>query len=145
MGTTLYDAFTPHATNISAEGVAFRTKADGAIEIRLEQRPGDDKWYAGQFAGLGVGFRPSDSGRESALDRLVTKEYGVPTQFEYVGDVYMTGDPHGWYECKVFLSFSDGEPKHGEWFPVDELPENMVPVHRHKILPLALAAYKKRR
>lgn len=150
MGTRLYDSFTPHATNIAAEGVAFRTRPDG-IEVLLEKRPPGDKWFSGQWAGLGVGFRNTDTGAESALARLVAKEFKVPTKFEFVDDVYppFTGVERGWYECKLFLAFPEGEPGSGQWFPADPLPADtadfkIVTGHRENIIPVALTAYKKK-
>lgn len=149
MGTRMYDAFTPHATNIAAEGVAFRTRADGTIEVLLEKRPRDDKWFSGQWAGLGVGLRNTDTAPESALARLVEKEFKILTQFEFVGDVYPPNTGRGWYECKVYLAFPEGEPAHGQWFPADPLPPDtddfkVVSGHREHIIPAALAAYKKK-
>jgi hypothetical protein len=138
----MYDAMTPHMTNIAAEGVAFRELENGVIEVLLEQRPEDDKWYSAQWAGLGVGFRNTDTGRESALERLVAKEFQTPTEFEFVGDVYPENTGRGWYECKIFLAFPQGVPANGQWFPVDALPENIVSGHRDVIIPFALEKFK---
>lgn len=143
MGPRMYDAMTPHMTNIAAEGVAFRQRQDGVVEVLLEQRPEDDKWFSKQWAGLGVGFRNTDTGRESALKRLVAKEFQTPTEFVFVGDVYPENTGRGWYECKVFLAFPQGEPENGQWFPVDALPEDIVSGHRDVIIPFALGEFKK--
>ena len=149
MGGAMYDAITPHITNIAAEGVAFRTREDGVIEVLLEQRSVYDKWFPNEWAGLGVGFRNTDTGRESALARLVKKEFKVPTSFEFVADVYPPNTGRGWYECKVFLAFPEGQPANGLWFPADPLPLDtddfkIVDGHRTHIIPVALAAYKKK-
>lgn len=143
MGTKMYDAMTPHMTNIAAEGVAFRKLENGVIEVLLEQRPEDDNWFSKQWAGLGVGFRNTDTGRESALERLVAKEFQTPTEFVFVGDVYPENTGRGWYECKIFLAFPQSEPANGQWFPVNALPANTVSGHRDVIIPFALEAFKK--
>jgi hypothetical protein len=152
MGARMYDAFTPHATNIAAEDIAFRTTSEGKIEVLMEQRPEDDVWFSKQWAGLGVGFRNTDRGRETALQRLIDKEFKVPTKFVFVDDVYPT-DPEGdlgrgWYECKLFLAFPEGEPANGTWFLAEPLPPDtdtfkIVDGHRTVIIPTALAGYKK--
>jgi hypothetical protein len=92
--------------------------------------------------GLGVGFRNTDTGRESALERLVAKEFQTPTEFVFVGDVYPENTGRGWYECKIFLAFPQGVPANGQWFPVDALPENIVSGHRDVIIPFALEKFK---
>ena len=149
MKDEMYNAFTPHATNLAVEGVSFRTNREhGKIEVLLQPRPHDDLRYRGQVACPGQGIRPSDSGPQTALARLTAMEFKVPTRYEFVDDVYVTNGLRGWYECKVYLAFSCGEPPTGEWHPADPLPVDtdefkVVASHRRSIIPSALDAYKK--
>ena len=146
----MYNAFTPHATNLAVEGVSFRTNREhGRIEVLLQPRPHDDPRYRGQVACPGQGIRPSDSGPQAALARLTAMEFKVPTRYEFVDDVYVTNGLRGWYECKVYLAFPCGEPPTGEWHPTDPLPVDtdefkVVASHRRSIIPAALDAYKKK-
>ena len=150
MKDEMYNAFTPHATNLAVEGVSFRTYGKhGRIEVLLQPRPHTDPRYRGQVACPGQGIRPSDSGPQAALDRLTAMEFKVPTRYEFVEDVYVTNGVRGWYECKVYLAFSCGEPPTGEWHPADPLPVDtsefkVVASHRRSIIPAALDAYKKK-
>ena len=150
MKDEMYNAFTPHATNLAVEGVSFRTHGErGRIEVLLQPRPHDDPHYRGQVACPGQGIRPSDSGPQAALDRLTAVEFMIPTRYEFVDDVYVTNGLRGWYECKVYLAFSCGEPPAGEWYPADPLPVDtdefkVVASHRRSIIPAALDAYKKK-
>ena len=150
MKDEMYNAFTPHATNLAVEGVSFRTNLDhGQIEVLLQHRPHDDPRYRGQLACPGQGIRPSDSGPQAALERLTLMEFQVPTRYEFVNDVYVTNGLRGWYECKVYLAFSCSEPPIGEWHPADPLPVDtdkfqVVASHRSSIIPAALDAYKKK-
>ena len=150
MKDEMYNAFTPHATNLAVEGVSFRTSLDhGQIEVLLQPRPHDDPRYRGQLACPGQGIRPSDSGPQAALERLTLMEFQVPTRYEFVNDVYVTNGLRGWYECKVYLAFSCSEPPAGEWHPADPLPVDtdkfkVVASHRRSIIPAALDAYKKK-
>ena len=79
MKDEMYNAFTPHTTNLAVEGVSFRTNLDhGQIEVLLQPRPHDDPRYRGQLACPGQGIRPSDSGPQAALERLTLREFQVP-------------------------------------------------------------------
>ena len=150
MKDEMYNAFTPHATNLAVEGVSFRTHGEhGRIEVLLQPRPDDDPRYRGQVACPGQGIRPSDSGPQAALDRLTAMEFRVPTRYEFVDDVYVTNGLRGWYECKVYLALLCGEPPSGEWHPADPIPVDtdefkVVASHRRSIIPAALDAYKKK-
>ena len=150
MKDEMYNAFTPHATNLAVEGVSFRTNREhGRIEVLLQPRPHDDPRYRGQVACPGQGIRPSDSGPQAALARLTAMEFKVPTRYEFVDDVYVTNGLRGWYECKVYLAFPCGEPPTGEWHPANPLPVDtdefkVVASHRRSIIPAALDAYKKK-
>ena len=150
MQDEMYNAFTLHATNLAVEGVSFRTnREDGQIEVLLQPRPRHDPRYRGQVACPGQAIRPSDSGPQAALDRLTAMEFKVPTRYEFVDDVYVTNGLRGWYECKVYLAFPDSPPTSTEWHAADPLPVDtdafhVVRSHRERIVPLALAAYKKR-
>ena len=150
MKDEMYNAFTPHATNLAVEGVSFRTNLEhGRIEVLLQPRPHDDPRYQGQVACPGQGIRPSDSGPQAALDRLTAMEFKVPTRYAFVDDVYVTNGLRGWYECKVYLAFPDSAPAGTDWYPADPLPLDtntfrIVRSHRERIVPVALAAYMKR-
>ena len=150
MKDEMYDSFTPHATNLAVEGVCFRADGEsGQIEVLLQRRPESDTRHLGQMASPGQGMRVSDSGPDDALSRLTAVEFKVPTTYEFLGDVYVTNGVRGWYECKVYLAFPHGEPADAEWYPAEPLPKEadefrMVPSHRERIIPMALAGFKKR-
>ncbi len=141
MGTVMYDAFTPHGTNVAVEGVCLRWNGD-VLEVRLPPRPANDKFYAGQVAGLGQGVRRSDAGLGSALERLTNREFKCPTHYEFVGDVYITDDPRGWYECKIYIATPNVMPD-DHWYPVDDMSSHTVRSHREQIVPKAAEFFRK--
>ena len=143
MKDEMYDAFTPHGTNLAVEGVCFRVGPHRRVEVYLHRRPQSDSRHHGELAVPGQALRITDVGPETALDRLTRLEFGVPVQYDFAGDVYVSNGIRGWYECKVFLATPHGDPMHGEWHAADPLPPDgtgfvMVPSHREQIIPLAL-------
>ncbi len=129
MGTDMYNAFAPHATNISCEGVCLRQAGDGHVEVFLTEHP----FYPGKLVGMGQVVRAGEDYTDT-LDRLREKEFGVPTVFKYVGERHYPKGERGHFLCRIYLSSCEGEPKtKGGWYRAFSLPENVESGHAEMI------------
>lgn len=144
LGQKLFEAIAALSVNISFEAVCLRKNQDtGAIEVFMLQRK-PDQTFPGQWHVPGSIFRPGEYPADVA-QRLAKLEFktSLAKNFSYITD-YFVPEKRGWFLTKVYLVQLKGTPNtEGHWWPVDHLPKKIVPVHKKKIIPAAVAAFLK--
>lgn len=150
--TPLFDSITLLSWSIAFEAVWIRERG-GRIWVYLRKRSLFDTAYAGLRHAAGTAARPGE-GKEAmnTLDvisrRLAKAEFGVEggfSSYHFVENFFNPREERGSFLSIIFLvDFDRDVPpgETGEWFPVDQLPENMVPSHRDVIIPKAFAAWR---
>jgi hypothetical protein len=79
------------------------------------------------------------------MDRLAEREFGTPILcFEQVGEIFMK-EQRGPFNNRIYLVWLDGQPAGGQWTSVDALPDDVVDHHVQKVIPMAVAFFKKQR
>lgn len=133
----------------AVETVCLRTGENG-IEVFLTRRSPDDEYYPNLWHSPGTMLRADDAprqmnvaaGYESAFRRLEEKELHL----KFVDTPRLVGSrlyssPRGSENSMVFLAEIEGEPENGKFFPVDELPADLVESHRG-IIAIAVRHYE---
>ncbi len=143
LGTKLFDAIARVSVSVAFEAVALRrNRQTGETEVFLIQRPENDSAYPGQWHVPGSVLHPSEND-EHVLKRLSRREFGVPIiKSKFVAMVSTPGEVRGHFLSLVYRVELDGDPKNGNWFPVNKLPKQTVETHKKYIIPLAARAHK---
>ncbi len=114
-------------TMTTVELILLRRRPDGTVETWLRRRADDDTLWPGKWCNPGCVIRPTDH-LEDTFTRLIADDLsGTPFAGEPQFVTYMlnrsrrgqTGSPLYWVELAE-------EPAHGQYFPVDALPDDMV-------------------
>ncbi|MEK7570165.1 MAG: hypothetical protein AAB515_01850 [Patescibacteria group bacterium] len=139
---------------VAVETVALRQGSNNTIEVYMIQRPDDEPAYPGEKHSPGSILRNSDfenidpcsdGAYRRVIDRLAKREFHVGiTNFDLVGEIFFE-EERGSFNNRIFLVELDGEPTGGAWYDIDNLPENTIDHHWEHIIPIAVAAYRKRR
>ena len=114
------------------EGVALRCEG-GRTQVLMTRRPGNDliaEW-AGRWHIPGTITRVGDT-LVSAFARLGGEFGAPPANMEFVYFIWPENGGRGLNLQLVFVvSFAEGEePKHGQWFDLDALPDNCIDGHQ---------------
>lgn len=136
--------------NLSAfEGVRLR-EFEGRLQVFLKQRV-DEKDHFMQWHCSGTVMRASEKSFEAVMDRLAA-DFGIPEgesfeSWQLTGDCFPVDDERGTlisHIVAVASRIENSDPKYGQWFDVDKLPEPMVP-HHIKIVGCAVQSWKKQK
>ena len=133
-----FEAVAKVTVSVAFEAVLFRGEGT-AREIYLTQRQADDA-YAGQWHCPGSIFRPGEQA-ENVVARLAAREFKTPTTTDgkCLGD-YFFAEERGWFLARVYLVQAENPAaEHGQWWPIDNLPDKLVWHHRERVIPIALA------
>lgn len=140
-GAVLCDAIMRLWPTPAFEAMAFRLR-QGASEIYLRRRAPDDTAYPGEWHAPGSLYRHGEQDRDVAT--RLEKEFGVKIEkFELVGKE-ITAEARGTVHSLIYLVQLGGEPRvddRHDWFPVNELPQVTVDLHRDLIIPAAAKIY----
>ncbi|MBI3334874.1 MAG: hypothetical protein HY001_00015 [Candidatus Portnoybacteria bacterium] len=129
--------------NISTEVVLFNNKG----EVYLIQRPSEeekpDEPYPNQYHTPGVTHNKHDRIPDT-FKALEKREFGgvEMRSIAFVGIDEVQDPPRGPYLLLIHATTTDATPVNpkGRWVAIRDIPwDNLVPSHREKILPKALA------
>lgn len=144
LGSSLINALSRLPINLAADAVCLRKNPDsGALEVLLTQR-GATEPYPGAWGCPGGVLSPGEE-PEHILHQLEIGELGVRmSDFTFIGD-YFSAATRGWMLSRIHLAKLAETPATGTWWPVERLPDNMVPKHREQIIPMAVRAFHAQR
>lgn len=138
-GTELFNEIARVTVGTAIEAVILRKKFD-CTEVFLTKRP-DGEAYGGLWHCPGTFLRPGED-EADAFKRLEDKErVGKFTNKRFIGYKNNPFEERGHIIQLIFLC--DIEPMVGNvgtWYPVDNLPTNIVENHREILIPKAVAA-----
>ncbi|MFA7252969.1 MAG: NUDIX domain-containing protein [Patescibacteria group bacterium] len=140
LGTELFEGVAALSISVAYEMVVFRTGQDGRVEVYMTKRTDDDPAYPGEWHCPGTVRRPWESPAD-AIERLAQREFGARIiSYKIVGMIDDYAEKRGHFYTPVCIGHLDGEPTspRGDWFPVDQLPENTVKHHSVGVVPCAL-------
>lgn len=134
IGSSLINAISRLPIHLAADAVCLRKNADsGALEVLLTQR-GASESEPGAWGCPGSVLSPGEQ-PEHVLGRV-----GVAiSDFTFIGD-YFSAAARGWMLSRVHRAKLAEVPATGTWWPVEQLPNNMVPKHREQVIPMAVKA-----
>lgn len=168
MGTRVFDAYAPHGLTVAIEAVCLRLVKnrhvvddyvpgqkpvvmlidEAQVEVYMTLRPSNDTAYPNQYHCPGTVRRGNKiiSKRETIADgfkRLEAREFGKKlSSSRWVAKVDHLTEERGHFVSEVYLCvLEDGPELKGKWFPVNQLPENTVACHRHRIIPAAFGVF----
>jgi hypothetical protein len=150
-GTALHTELRRLMPIFAFEAVLFRrSQESGKVEVFMAQRPNEGA-YPLQYHCPGASADSSNFEGEDVnpilkmFERVNHKEFGGALgDYTHVGDCYSRSQWDVGAESKVFLVEATVEPPVtcGEWYDACDLPASTVAVHRDKIIPMALEAYR---
>jgi len=139
-GTELFEEIVRVATQTTFEAVILKKTSQG-IEVFMTQRSVDEA-YGGQWHCPGTFIRVGET-EENVFSRLESKEkVGKFINKVFIDYNNTLMEERGHIIQLIFLC--DIEPiadTVGVWFPVDDLPENMVENHRVILIPKATKVF----
>jgi hypothetical protein len=140
LGTELFDAVALHSVSYAFEAVALRRRGE-KLWVYLRKRAEGDTAYPGQWHCPGSVKRPYEKWQD-VQDRLVRGEFKAHlSNRRRVGEI-PTEEARGSFTSVVFLVDVDGDTDPAKWFPVGDLPEATVALHKDMVIPLAVAAFE---
>ncbi|MFA6105696.1 MAG: hypothetical protein WC725_03850 [Patescibacteria group bacterium] len=142
MNANLANAVMRIANLSSFEGVWLRrNNRSKKIQVFLKQRPATEA-HGNQWHCSGTLMRASENTVEEVMNRLAETDFGykIFLKYEFTGCFIVANDERGTLLSHIYLvqpmDLELGE-KYGQWFDVENLPENMVP-HHLKIIEIAV-------
>jgi hypothetical protein len=137
----LYNALARLVPSVAIEAVLLR-RHGGEIQVYMTRRSPNDTAYPNQVHSPGSILRAGEL-YEDVLARLSEREFHAPIiHYDYVGEIFME-EERGWFNNRVLLVQVPRKPIGGEWFSVDALPDDVVDHHVQKVIPMAVAYFKK--
>ena len=137
----LYGAIARIVPSIAVETVAVRERRS-KIEVFMIRRAPDDLAYPNELHSPGSILRSGEDFRK-VMDRLVAREFHVPiVNSSPAGEIFVP-EKRGWFNNRIFSVKLDGEPQGGDWYPVDNLPDDTVDFHRTTVIPQAAAHFRR--
>ncbi|MDC0681056.1 NUDIX hydrolase [Sorangium atrum] len=139
LGSSLINALSRLPIHLAADAVCLRRNADsGALEVLLTRR-GASAAGPGEWCCPGSVLSPGEQ-PEHVLHRV-----GMTiSDFTFVGD-YFSAATRGWMLSRVHQAKLAEVPATGTWWPVEQLPNNLVPKHRELVIPMAVKAFHAQR
>lgn len=139
-GTELFNDLARLMPIVGLETVCLRRTRD-RVEVFMVLRKADEA-YAEEWHSPGSIYRLRETD-EQVVERLEQREFGCKIKLgPLVGKVNNVREVRGHAICLVHVCETVGEPAvSGRWFPVDNLPENTIGVHRDEIIPMAVMAF----
>jgi ADP-ribose pyrophosphatase YjhB (NUDIX family) len=142
--TRLFEAIIRLWPGIAIEAVCLRAEKNG-IEVYLIKRSEKESAYPGLYHSPGTFLRYGEGGKEfeSTFKRLQEQEIGNRfLSWEKIEVLNNLAEIRGHIVQIIYLcTIGDDNIGKGEWFLVNQLPENIVPQHRDVIIPLAVKAF----
>ncbi|MDB4978422.1 MAG: hypothetical protein JWM56_608 [Candidatus Peribacteria bacterium] len=147
MPVSVFNALAAKVVLTGIELIILRRHA-GWVEVLLLQRPADDPHWPGQWHIPGTILRNSDAPEvlnaegsyRPALLRIQTGELKVRvTNPRPVGSYFHRAE-RGVVNSLLFIGKADDNGEEGSYFPVDELPDDIIGCHR-PMIELAVEAY----
>ena len=112
------------------EVVPLRLGSGGKVEVLLTQREGNDPTWAGLLHTPGTVVRASDEegGYKDAFKRIFEGELAGTT---IIGEPVLVGGvlhkvKRGMEASQIYWAEVSGESRQGIFYPVDQLPENII-------------------
>lgn len=124
------------------ETVILRER-EGKIEVLLVRRPQYDNYYANMWHTPGTILRSTDHSYAEAWGRTQLDELDVKFAItpKFVASIVLP-TLRGTEHSMIFYTHISEEPKVGQYFPVDALPEDLVTQH-FPVIEAAAKAYQK--
>lgn len=139
-GTELFDALARLTVGIALEAVCLRRNARSEIEVLMTQRALTETAGQGEWHCPGSVQRSGET-HDDVFARLEQREFGAKIRFrQFVADVANL-DPRGQFESKVHLCEVE-EGGQGTWFPITGMPEKTNAIHRDRVIPTAVEAFR---
>ncbi len=146
LGTRLFETIARLSVSVAFEAVCLRqSRGKGKPEVFLLKR-GPHESYAGKWHVPGSVFRSGELPHDVAR-RLGRREFKTPLKrgFQFIGD-FFHAEERGWFFSRAYLVTLKGKPNpRGRWWRTDKLPRQIVPIQRDILIPLAVAAFAKKR
>lgn len=148
-GPVLFGHLARLMPTVAVEAVCLRfSSSTSGFEVYMVQRPPDEPDWPNQWHCPGSVFRTGEAVSD-VLDRLAKKEFGKKIlSARFAGFVNLPNLTRGHCVSLVHLCIVDWQsstaPLTGNWFSVDNLPENTMDCHRDEIVPVAVAAFNQR-
>lgn len=141
----LFLQFSRLTVNPIIEVVPLRTKL-GKVEILLIDRDEDDQLFSKKLHTPGTVVRPHDStgSFEDALDRILVEELNgtETTRPKFVKNIFHNSG-RGMEASQIYWAEVLGEPKAGQFYDADNLPERLMR-SQLDFIPLAVEHYRLR-
>ncbi len=123
------------------EFIPLRRNLHGQVEVLLIKRPDTDPLFAGLMHTPGTVVRADDESKgevhaHTAFERLLNEELtGIAVAPpEYVGSIFHTSK-RGVEQAQLFwIEVLEENPTVGEFWPVDNLPDNLIDSQRNFII-----------
>lgn len=114
---------------------------EGSVEVLLLARPVDDPLWPGMVHNPGTVIRPTDHENTfvSAFERIFSDELpgltpiGKPHEFES----YLRKSKRGMENSRLFWIEVEGTPLQGQFYDINDLPNNLITTQRAYILSAA--------
>ncbi|TSC77201.1 MAG: hypothetical protein G01um101431_384 [Parcubacteria group bacterium Gr01-1014_31] len=113
--------------------------AGGTIEVLLTKRPPDDRWFANQVHSPGSINRARER-TDVTIARVVKRELGGSAKLisaRQVAALNFWDEPRGCGWSVVYCCEVEGDPTNGTWYPITQLPENLIYGHFNVIMVAA--------
>lgn len=113
----------------------------GRLDVLLTQRPEDDPNFPGQWHSPGSFIRRREQ-LYQVFKRILTRELGGTATIlcaRPLVPINFFNEPRGHTISWPWIIELEGNPEHGRWFPIDQLPRNLVKTHE-QLIPVARQA-----
>lgn len=145
MPAEIFNASLKVFPQLAIETVVYRFFGDpneGIInlQVHLHRRPDDDPNYPGLLHSAGSFMRAGET-PDLAATRVMKRELSGTAKLvkmEFAGYGTIHHPTRGYYACLHFACLIDGEPATGDWFPVLDLPKDLV-AHHFSLIPARAA------
>lgn len=137
IGKELFNAIARLTVTLTPEAFCLRQNIETKkIEVYLIRRALDDTAYPGQWHCPGSAMRPSEE-IEDVFRRLEEKEIGLKIiSKKFVMHFNNPKETRGHFFSLIYLcELEGGADGKGQWFFVDQLPENTVEHHKKILIP----------
>jgi len=138
-GPDLFNAIARITVSLGIEAVCFKDiRGNPKIpEVLLIERSPKESAYPNQWHCPGSIMRPGEKIGD-VFNRLKEKEFCTEIEIiDGAGFLNNTQEERGHILSLIYLCKLKGEKVRGEWFPINNLPENTVKHHSEMLIPMA--------